>query len=230
MDLEKLKKHPNCYYHTDLGVLLKADCNDIKFDDKSVDLTISDPPYGIQWHSGHYKNGNPFEPIKGDDRYPIEIIPKLKQLTKKAIFLFCRWDNLYDVEKPMSFIVWVKNLWTAGGDIKHSFGRQWEGILFYPMEKHLFNYRPPDIIQCAKVFSGHLVHPTQKPLKLIKWILQHNSIEGDLVFDPYFGSGTTGLACEQMKRRWIGIEDKESYCIVAKKRIEAEFNQGKFSF
>ena len=53
----------------------------------------------------------------------------------------------------------------------------------------------------------------------------HGSKEFELVLDPFLGSGTTAVACERLKRRWIGIEIEEKYCEIAKKRIEAERRQ-----
>ena len=71
------------------------------------------------------------------------------------------------------------------------------------------------------------IHPTQKPVALIGWLLKKFSQENDLIFDPFLGSGTTAVACEKLGRRWIGIEISEKYCEIAARRIDNEARQGK---
>ena len=73
-------------------------------------------------------------------------------------------------------------------------------------------------------------HPAFFPLKLAKNHIYTWSNKNDVVMDPFFGSGTSGLACEKLNRRWIGIEISEKYCEIAKKRIKAEADQFKMEF
>jgi len=67
--------------------------------------------------------------------------------------------------------------------------------------------------------NGRAVHPTQKPEKLLEIIITASSSEGDIVLDPFFGTGTTGVVASRLGRRWIGIEVNEKYIEVARKRI-----------
>jgi len=232
------------YFRTDLGVLYCGDCLEVlpRLEPKSVDLVVTDPPYGMRYRSNRYKEENPFGFIANDERFPSEIIALLKRLARKAVFVFCRWENLIDLgarvgaevgaevgglgceDRPKSFIVWVKNSWTAG-DLAHEYGRMWEGILFYPLEEHAFRQRLPDVIDCRRVPPGRLYHPTEKPVYLLRWLIENNTATGDIVLDPFIGSGTTAVACEQLGRRWIGIEISEEYCEIAKRRISAEAAQ-----
>jgi site-specific DNA-methyltransferase (adenine-specific) len=62
-------------------------------------------------------------------------------------------------------------------------------------------------------------HPTQKPLKLIKKLIEKHSNESDLVIDPFMGSGTTGVACKELNRNFVGMELDESYFKIAKERL-----------
>lgn len=62
-------------------------------------------------------------------------------------------------------------------------------------------------------------HPTQKPIPLMKWIIQNYSKENDLILDPFLGSGTTAVACQELGRRFIGIEISEKYCQIARERL-----------
>ena len=68
--------------------------------------------------------------------------------------------------------------------------------------------------------NGRASHPTQKPEKLLEIIIKASSNKGELVLDPFFGTGTTGVVAEQLNRRWIGIEVNQEYVHLAKKRIK----------
>jgi site-specific DNA-methyltransferase (adenine-specific)/modification methylase len=70
-----------------------------------------------------------------------------------------------------------------------------------------------------KDINGRAIHPTQKPEKLIELILLASSDEGDLILDPFFGTGTTGVVASRLKRNWIGIEINEKYVKIAQQRI-----------
>jgi len=197
--------------------------------DKSVDVIVTDPPYGMNYLSNHYKGENPFQAIAGDDRYPSELIPEFQRIARKAVFAFCRWDNLSEVPPPTSFIVWVKNNWTAG-DLNHAYGRMWEGVLFYPMDGHEFQNRPPDVFDSRRVPPTDLVHPTQKPVAFLKWLIEANTKPNQIIFDPFMGSGTTGVAALQLGRYFIGCEIDPKYFAVAEKRIkQAALQPGLFT-
>jgi DNA modification methylase len=72
-----------------------------------------------------------------------------------------------------------------------------------------------------------LLHKAEKPLELIMKLVHCSSNEGDVVLDPFLGSGTTAVVCERLGRRWIGIEVEERFCEIAKKRIEEKLRVGK---
>ena len=82
---------------------------------------------------------------------------------------------------------------------------------------HAYEPRLPTCILEFKSERG--LHPTQKPVALIEWILKYYSKEGDTVLDPTMGSGTTGVACKNMGREFIGIEKDKEIFENAKKRI-----------
>ena len=72
-------------------------------------------------------------------------------------------------------------------------------------------------------------HPTQKPVALMRHLVELFTVEGDTVLDPFMGSGTTGVACVQTGRNFIGVEIDEGYFNIAKKRIEqAQMQQNLF--
>jgi len=201
----------------------QGDCLELikEIEDKSIDITITDPPYGMNFQSNYRKVKH--KEIEGDDVFPIDFLNELFRVTKKAVYVFCRWDNLKYLPKPKSVIVWVKNNWSMG-DLKHEHGRQWEAICFYPMEEHEFEKRIPDVIKCER--TGNNLHPTEKPVKLIRELIKCN--KGDLVFDPFVGSGTTMVACKQLSKNFIGIEIDEEYCKIANKRLSQQTLSSQF--
>jgi len=71
------------------------------------------------------------------------------------------------------------------------------------------------------------LHPTQKPLKLFEYLIKTYTNEGDLVLDNVIGSGTTAVACENLNRRWIGIEKKKKYCDITINRLKKILDQTK---
>lgn len=74
--------------------------------------------------------------------------------------------------------------------------------------------------------DGRAAHPTQKPLEIFKRLIEMASNEGDVVLDPFIGSGTTAIASELLNRKWIGIDNKNEYIELANKRIE-QFRRNK---
>ncbi len=78
----------------------------------------------------------------------------------------------------------------------------------YPKDVQLFQY------------DKHKIHPTQKPVALMEYLIKTYTNEGDLVLDNCAGSFTTAIACENLKRNWICIEKEDEYCEIGRKRIE----------
>lgn len=213
-------KQTKPYYEDKFVKIYHGDCRDI-LPGMKADMILTDPPYGMNYYSGRYIGFNPHIPVVGDDRYPAELLPLFKEVARKAVFMFCRWDNLYEVEKPKSFIAMIKNSWTAG-DLNGAFGRQWEGILFYPGDAFKFNKRLPDVIDCRRVPSTDLLHPTQKAEYPIQLLIQECSDVGDLILDPFMGSGTTCFVAKKLNRYSVGVEIEEKYCEIAANRCRQE--------
>jgi len=205
----------------DVDKIICGDCLEVMKDwpDNCVDIAFCDPPYGMNYYSGHYLGTNPHLPIQGDNRYAKEGVADCIRVARKAVYAFCRWDNIQDLpEKPKSFIVWKKNNWTAG-DLEHAHGRMWEGIAFWPQSNHRFNYRLPDVLEYSKISASDLKHPAEKPIDLLLCILEANV--GEIVLDPYCGVGSTCVAAKKLGRRYIGIDISEKYCQIARQRLEA---------
>lgn len=210
----------------EINKIHQGDCFELikEMPDNSVDITITDPPYGMNFQSNYRKEKH--KVIENDDKFPLYFLNEIFRVTRKAVYVFCRWDNLKDLPKPNSVLAWVKNNWSMG-DLKHEHGRQWEAICFYAMAEHEFIKRIPDVIHCNR--TGNELHPTQKPLELIRKLIRAN--KGDLIFDPFVGSGTTCIACKHLNKDFIGIELDKEYVDIANKRLNQKtmFNLEDFS-
>jgi len=205
------------YYEDEAVQIFHGDCRDILPSIGKVDLVLTDPPYGMSYVSGWYVDKNPWGAIVGDDAYPVDLIPAWRDMARKAVFTFCRWDSLGQLPKPDSFIVWAKNNHSAG-DLEHKYARKWEGICFYEGPQHHFSERPCDVYDTRRVPPQQLQHPTEKPVALCQWLIEPNTERDDVVFDPFMGSGTTIRAALNLHRKAIGIEIEERYCEIAANR------------
>ena len=86
---------------------------------------------------------------------------------------------------------------------------------------------PKSILTVSNADNTKRVHPTQKPIKLLEWLIKTYTNEGDTVLDNCMGSGSTGVACINTNRNFIGIELDENYFNIAKNRIEEAQNEQK---
>ena len=104
------------------------------------------------------------------------------------------------------------------GDLKGSYAPKYEMIIFAHKGRKLLNgFRYADIIKASR--TGNKNHPTEKPVDLLETFIKNSSDENAVVFDGFMGSGSTGVACVNTNRRFIGIELDEGYFEIAKKRI-----------
>jgi site-specific DNA-methyltransferase (adenine-specific) len=203
--------------------------------DNSVDLVATDPPYGIGLRKG-YKEGNKL--VAGDDGFSVmffldDLLSELKRVMKDgtACYIFTRFDvmpywfmkckNYFDVK---SCIIWSKG---GGGigDLQGNYALNYEMCLYMVKGRHLLNGKREGAVwnigKCRQEY-----HETQKPVEVMEKIIEKSSNVGGIVLDPFAGSATTGIACKNLNRSFIGFEMiKENYD-VAKSRIDNHCPQG----
>jgi site-specific DNA-methyltransferase (adenine-specific) len=204
----------NIVYNNDCMETLKQLPND------SIDCIITDPPYGIEYHSGRYKNGNPHKPIENDDTLfiPLDELWRILKPTGAMFVFYSHKVPLID-KRVRNVIIWLKNNWTAG-DLYADFGNQYECIAFMPKEQfELKSKRYPNVWKFDRIPADKLKHPTQKPTSIIRRLIQVATNEGDIVLDPFIGSGTTAVACKETNRNYIGCEINPDYCNIANERL-----------
>lgn len=214
------------YYSDESVTLYKGDCREILPQLIGVTALVTDPPYGIRLKTNYGKQGrgclatsNDFGPgIVGDD----EAFDPTHLLGYCRVVLF--GANHYAALLPSSpcWLVWdkldgltskrevgfndqadVEMAWTNKSAPARLFSHRWMGMLK------------------ASERGAKRQHPTQKPVALMRWVLQAVTEADDLICDPYAGSGATLLAARELGRRCIGIEIEERYCDVIARRLSA---------
>jgi len=221
-----------------LNKVICGDCLEIMkgIPDKSVDLVLTDPPYDKETHAGgmftgDIKFGNvSFAPLTGFD-----FVTELLRISKAWVLVFTSIECLGEIRKTFSaeYIrggIWdrVVNSPQISGD-RPAQAVEGIAILHSPGKKNWNGGGSAGIWRWA-VERGHKEHETQKPLSLFKELMRQFSNRGDLILDPFFGSGTTGVAAKLLGRQFIGIEISEKYCEIAKQRIDGTVVNKKLEF
>lgn len=210
-------------------------------DDESIDMVLSDAPYGMDYISNH--RTDKFEAIESDGSAK-ELEPLLKEYINQSmrilkpnssILLFCSYHQvdlfkqLLDRQsclKMKNLLVWSKNNWT-GGDLK-SFAPKHELIWYYSKGRVEINgARSPDIISFDRVPPTN--HPTEKPVLLLEYYIRKLTKMDAVVFDGFMGSGATAIAALQSGRNFIGAELSQKYFEAANDRIK-DFQHKQTSF
>ena len=200
-----------------INKIIHADCMEIlkQLPDKCIDLVLTDPPYGINASSNKFINGTSTNKQlygKNWDNSPPknEIFKEIFRTSKNQIIFGANYfpKSLF---ASSGWIFWDK----CTGNNSYSDGE----LAFCSMNKAFKKYTLAWIGANAKDTPERL-HPTQKPLKLFEMILNDYSKENDLILDCFSGSGTTAVACHNLKRRFICIEKDEDYYKASVERLE----------
>lgn len=203
-----------------------------KIPSESIDLIVTDPPYLINYQSSRRIKKEKFEKIKNDvnsQQLICDYFEECNRILKNntAIYCFCSWHHIdffkQEFEKHFklkNIIVWNKNN-HGSGDLKGAYAPKHELILFGHKGRTLLREkRISDVIECEKINSSNLTHPTEKPTKLIEIFIKQSSDIDDIIFDGFMGSGSTGVACINTNRKFIGCELDENYFKIAEQRLK----------
>lgn len=213
--------------------LFQGDCLELmkNIPDNSVDLLLTDPPYGIDFQSRHHNDKTKRMPKILNDKKPFTgFIPLIKSKIAKTggILSFTRWDvqQIFIDEfirnglKPKNVLIWDKKS-NGMGNLKKAFGSRYESVIWIPNDDFKFeNGRPQDLISVPKVPSLKLVHPNEKPVELLEFLIKKTTLKNATVLDCFMGSGSTGVACVNTNRNFIGMELDEKYYKIAEERIK----------
>ena len=204
-----------------------------KLDDASIDLVITDPPYGINYKSNFSKYSEHVtkEGLENDDDTAIEIFDKVcevlnrKTKTDSHLYFFIDWKNYAKFQLIVSKyftlktpIVWYKS--DAGiGDLQYDWINGTEIIIYCIKGKKPVNKRRVNVIQESRLSSDKMIHPTQKPESLINAILEVSANKHDLFCDPFMGSGSHVAAAKKYGCNYVGIELDKTFFEKAKNNI-----------
>ena len=203
------------------ATLYHGDCLEILPTLPKVDAVVTDPPYGIGYRSGH--DGSLPRSIAGDESVALrDAVISLDG----ARAVFATWRCVPPV-RPRGCLEWAKNAggmgdlsfpWRPDFELVWVFGDGWTGA------------RDSAVLRASTVCTWNTgpaarVHPHEKPVDLLEQIVV--KAPGDSILDPFMGSGTTGVACANLGRKFIGIEIERRYFDIACERIAAAQSQGR---
>lgn len=204
----------------------------------SVSMAMCDPPYGVRFIPNNRKTLPIPEMLANDERPHLEFVTPIVRTVKNsgAIYLCTRFDVMQQWADAMtlaganvkSHIVWDK-MTPSQGDLYGAYGNRVEIILFGHVGRHrLRNGRPDNVWAIPRPKA--ILHPTPKPVSLFQKCLEHSSGPGDLVLDPFLGSGASAVACVLTGRRFIGAEIDATYFEMACERIAETYREIKSRF
>lgn len=228
----------NTIYHCDCRELMDEICGGVLLPNgeiiNKVNCIITDPPYGIgeDGAKNHSRGLNPNSNDSHAKAQATQFTPKQwdKQRITKDFFdkMFACSDNQIifggnyytDFLYPTScWIVWDKNncgndfadcelAWTSYKSAVRKVKWTWNGMLQEDMKN-----------------KEKRIHPTQKPIGMLEWIVRNYTKEGDIILDPFSGSGSVAIACRKNRRNYIACELDEEYYNASKERMDKIFAQ-----
>jgi DNA modification methylase len=216
---------PTPYYEQDGIQIFHADCRNVlpALDPGSVDLVLTDPPYGISLDTANHRRkrtalapANDYDPVFLDDM----AFDPAPLMAYRRLILFGANHFASRLPESASWLVWDK---TAGlqSDRPLGFNDNADAELIWtnlPGPVRVLKHQWIGMMKATERDEARL-HPTQKPVALMTWLVGHFTKPGDLVLDPYMGSGPIAKACQMTGRRYIGIEIHEPYVQRAVQRL-----------
>ena len=185
--------------------LILGDCLEVmrSMKDKSVDCCMTDPPYGCN-------------KAEWDDKFPISWYIKSRQVAEMIVMITGSSGLIDSIPLVGKDFIDVISAWNKNGMTRSPIGYgNWLAAVIAckkpRMGQNFFSF---------SVSGTKPEHPSPKPIEYMKKLVERCTDIGDTILDPFMGSGTTGVACVQTGRNFIGIEIDEKYFDIAKKRIE----------
>ncbi len=214
------------------ATLYLGDCMSIMPTLGRVELIITDPPYGIGldviYRHGTHKTIIHDVKEWNDCRPSDECFEQMRALSDNQIIWGCNY--FYPMIPEEGRIIHDKGFRLDGTKLKYSEA----DIASCSMQKRVtvFTYRWGGNVQGQSINWKNIgpdarAHPTQKPIALMEYCIKNYSDESHTILDPFMGSGTTGVACVNLGRKFIGIEIEPKYFDIACKRIDQEERQGR---
>lgn len=214
------------------NTITNGDCIELmrSMEDCSIDLTVTDPPYIINYLTPRSTSKFSGVEIANDNNedWLDDFFIQLFRVTKNVAYIFCGWSSLGTFQEAAvkagftlkNVLVWDKMHIGMGNNYRH----RYELIMLlcktnFKTKRHDI----PNILAYKKVHHSKATHVSEKPVELLELLIDQSSDEGDVVFDPFCGSGSTLDAAKHLKRDYIGFDINSDYAILADKRIKEKY-------
>ncbi|MNK33411.1 Modification methylase DpnIIB [compost metagenome] len=203
------------------ATLYLGDCREILPTLPKVDAVVTDPPYGIGASAGTGKYGRLKVEATGDlgwdDAAPDVALLRMAIMAGDRAVVF--GGNYFSLPATRNYLIWDKGAGFKGRDFAECEMAwcSWDG------NARVLSHDP---LARGDYRNGNKEHPTQKPVAVMEWAICHAG-EAPQIIDPFMGSGTTGVACMNLGRHFIGIEREPKYFDIACRRIEDAQRQGR---
>ena len=206
----------------------------------SVDLLLTDPPYGIDYHSLRGKESIKTDALEETNELAKKFFDTTRGLLKagSTYYIFTGtlgpgprlWETLIEDDKSnrsystrfraIQNLVWDKQHFGTGAFFRY----QWERILFgcYGEKPTTWNgeHNNADVLRYPRIVGSGMVHPTEKPAELIRHLIRLSTNRGDMVLEPFGGSGVVVDCCRELQRRCVSIEIDEGHIATQIERLE----------
>lgn len=231
----------------ELDVIYNEDCLQTmkSMPDESIDLVVTDCPYHIV-QGGATSNKNRLGGILDKDRKDVKMgklfkhnqikfsewLPDVYRVLKQNThcYIMINGRNLKDLQieaEKVGFVFQNLLVWRKDNAVVNQFYQnQLEFILFLRKgaAKYINDMGHSNCLSVPNIL-GNKRHPTEKPIPLMRVMIENSSKKGDVVFDPFMGGGSTAIACMQSDRHFVGCEIDKQYFDVAMQRIKGETKQ-----
>ncbi len=216
------------------ATLYLGDCLEILPTLEKVDAVITDPPYGVmlgevKTGESKRKNQQSYSTFNDTPEYIKNVcVPAVKISIKKAqrVLVTTGNRNMFEYPQPDDMGIWWNPAATSRG--KWGFMCAQTPIFYYGKDPHISKGCTPNSpTGNHRGRNEDIDHPCPKPIGIMEWLVNKGSVKGEIVVDPFMGSGTTGVACMNLGRKFIGIEIEDRYFQIACERIDAAQRQGK---
>lgn len=200
-----------------------------KLEDGSVDCVVTDPPYGINYVSNFRTVESEVVKAVANDNVEDAVtlwnnacaILSRKMKADSHLYCFTSWkvypyfvNIISNYFKVKNCLIWEKNNWSMG-DLDGNYAEQYEMVIFATKGNRKLNGgRDTNILHFDRVANSSLLHSCEKPVDLLSFLIEKSTNSGELVIDPFMGSGSTMVAAKRMGRDYWGCElDEENYRI-----------------
>jgi len=214
------------------ATLYHGDCLEILPTLGKVDAVVTDPPYGVYYDGSttkHGRNGFGYASFV-DTPENIEriCVPAVRLAVSKArsAVITPGLANAFKYDEPLA--------WGCIFDPSVANSGPWgficsQPLFYYGKDPYLAKSlgSRPNGFSTTEATDRDINHPCPKPIRQTEWMVNRVSFDGEIVVDPFMGSGTTGVACANLGRKFIGIEIERKYFDIACERIEAAYAQGR---